>query len=78
VQCTCTLPTKQNEGYSEGCRRDSELKGHFAFTFAASWYHPTEEDIYFITGLSRRGEDFPQFPDVPVGVAAESQLMYSQ
>jgi hypothetical protein len=42
------------------------------------WYHPTEEDIYFITGLSRRGEDFPQFLDVPVGVAAESQLAYSQ
>jgi hypothetical protein len=42
------------------------------------WYHPTEEDIYFITGLSRRGEDFPQFPDVPVGVSTESQLMYSQ
>jgi hypothetical protein len=42
------------------------------------WYHPTKEDIYFITGLSRRGEDFPQFPDVPVGVAAESHLAYSQ
>jgi hypothetical protein len=42
------------------------------------WYHPTEEDIYFITRLSRRGEDFPQLPDVPVGVAAENQLMYSQ
>jgi hypothetical protein len=42
------------------------------------WYHPTEEDIYFITGLSRRGEDFPQFHDVPMGVAAESQLSYSQ
>jgi hypothetical protein len=23
------------------------------------WYHPTEEDIYFITELSRTGEDFP-------------------
>lgn len=23
------------------------------------WYQPTEEDIYFITGLSKRGEDFP-------------------
>jgi hypothetical protein len=41
------------------------------------WYHLTKEDIYFITGLSRRGEDFSQFPDVPVGVVAESQLMYS-
>jgi hypothetical protein len=33
------------------------------------WYHPTEEDVYFITGLYRRGKDFPQFPDVPVGVS---------
>jgi hypothetical protein len=23
------------------------------------WYHPTEEDVYFIIGLSRSGEDFP-------------------
>lgn len=23
------------------------------------WYQPTEEDIYFITGLSRRAKDFP-------------------
>jgi hypothetical protein len=42
------------------------------------WYHPTKEDIYFITRISRRGKDFPQFPDVPVGVATESKLMYSQ
>ena len=26
-----------------------------------SWYHPME-DIYFIIGLSRRGDDWPQFP----------------
>jgi hypothetical protein len=32
------------------------------------WYHPTEEDVYFITWLSRRGEDFPQFPELPHGV----------
>ena len=42
------------------------------------WYHPTEEDVYFITGLSRRGEDFTQFSDISVGVVTESQLMYSQ
>jgi hypothetical protein len=42
------------------------------------WYHPTKEDIYFITGLSRRGEYFPQFPYVPVGVSPKSQVMYSQ
>ena len=34
------------------------------------WYHPTEEDIYFIIGISRRGEYFLFFPNFPVGVAA--------
>jgi hypothetical protein len=33
-------------------------------------YHPTKEDIYFITGLSRKGEDFLQFLDVPIGGVA--------
>ena len=42
------------------------------------WYQPTEEDIYFITSLSRRGEDFPQFLYVPIGCVIGSQLMYSQ
>ena len=42
------------------------------------WYTPTEEDIYFITGLSRRGVDFPSFPNVPAGCVAGSQLVYSQ
>ena len=42
------------------------------------WYTPIEEDIYFITGLSRRGMDFPSFPDVPTGFVAGSQLVYSQ
>jgi hypothetical protein len=42
------------------------------------WYHPMEEDVYFITGLSRRGEDWPQFPDLPPGVAGETQLAYVQ
>ena len=42
------------------------------------WYTPTEEDIYFITGLSRRGVDFPSFPEVPIGYAARIQLVYSQ
>jgi hypothetical protein len=54
--------------------------GYLSTTFRVGpdqWYHPTEEDMYFITGISRRGEDFPQFLDVPVGVAIESQLMYS-
>jgi hypothetical protein len=37
-----------------------------------------EEDVYFITGLSRRGEDFPQFPELPHGVAGETQLAYVQ
>jgi hypothetical protein len=42
------------------------------------WYHPTEEDVYFITGLSRRGEYFPHFPVLPPGVAGETQLAYVQ
>ena len=42
------------------------------------WYVPTEEDIYFIIGISRRGVDFPSFPEVPVGYATRSQLVYSQ
>jgi hypothetical protein len=37
-----------------------------------------EEDVYFITGLSRRGEVWPQFPDLPPGVAGETQLAYVQ
>jgi hypothetical protein len=40
------------------------------------WYQPMEEDVYFITGLSRRGEVWPQFPDLPPGVAGETQLAY--
>lgn len=42
------------------------------------WYRPSEEDIYFITGLSRRGEYFPKFPNVPHGVVVEIQLVYPQ
>jgi len=42
------------------------------------WYRPTKEDIYFITGLSRRGEYFHLFPDIPHGVAAKIQLAYTQ
>ena len=72
----------------------TSLKGHFGFlvhlirrwdvhqhAFHVSlyqWYHLTKEDIYFIIELSRRGEDFPQFLDVPVGVSTKIQLMYSQ
>jgi hypothetical protein len=35
-----------------------------------------EEDFYFITRLSRRGEDFPQFLELPHGVLEETQLAY--
>ena len=42
------------------------------------WYTPTEKEIYFITGLSRRGVDFSSFPDMPAGCVAGSQLVYSQ
>lgn len=42
------------------------------------WYRPTEEHIHFITDLSRRGEDFSQFLDVPHVVVTEIQLTYTQ
>ena len=42
------------------------------------WYRPTKEEIYFNIGLCRRREDFPQFPDVPHGVATEIHLTYTQ
>ena len=42
------------------------------------WYTPTKEDIYFITGLLRRGVDFPSFPEVLVGYAKRIQLVYSK
>ena len=42
------------------------------------WYRPTEKDIYFITGLSRRGVDFPSFPEALVGYVVGSELVYSQ
>ena len=42
------------------------------------WYQPCKDYIYFITSLSKRGEDFTQFFYVPLGVAIEIQLIYSQ
>ena len=42
------------------------------------WYTPTKDDIYFITGLSRRGVNFPSFPDMPASCVAGIQLVYSQ
>ena len=44
----------------------------------SQWYTPTQEDIYFITELLRKGVDFPSFPEVLVGCVARSQLVYSQ
>jgi hypothetical protein len=34
-------------------------------------YHPIEEDVYFITGFSRRGVYFPHFPMLYLGVVGE-------
>ena len=34
--------------------------------------------MYFFTRLSRRGEDWPQFLDLPTSVVAETQLIYVQ
>ena len=42
------------------------------------WFRPTREDIYFITGLSRIGEDFSYFPEVTTRVVASTQLVYVQ
>lgn len=42
------------------------------------WYQPAKEEFYFITSLSKRGYDFPQFPYVPLSVSIDSQLIYSQ
>lgn len=52
---------------------------HQAFRVGPNlWYQPTEEDIYFITQLSRRGEDFPHFLDLPLTVAEEGHITYVQ
>jgi hypothetical protein len=37
-----------------------------------------EGGFFFINGLSRRGEVWPQFPDLPLGVAEHGQLVYVQ
>jgi hypothetical protein len=42
------------------------------------WYHPMEEDVYFITGFSRRGVYFIHFPTLSLGVVGETQLAYVQ
>ena len=63
----------------------TSLRGNFAFlqqlirrwdhveqAFMVSidlWYRPMEQDIYFITWLFKRGEDWTQFPKLPIGVA---------
>jgi hypothetical protein len=67
---------------------DTSLKGHYGLLVHLihqwdvhrqdlcvgpdQWYDPTEEDMYFITRIFTRGEYFPQFPDVPIGVYAKS------
>lgn len=37
-----------------------------------------KEDIYFITELSGREENWPQFPELPIGIVEEMQLIYVQ
>jgi hypothetical protein len=37
-----------------------------------TWYHPTKEDGYFITGLSRMGVCFTHFPVLPPGAAGDT------
>ena len=43
-----------------------------------SWYWHMEEDIYFITKLSRRGEVFPQLAKLNIIISLETQLIYAQ
>jgi hypothetical protein len=69
----------RNVGLLKYYEEATSLKGHSGFLVqlirrwdvhrralcgSDQWYQPTKEDIYFIIGLSRRGEYFPQFPDV--------------
>jgi hypothetical protein len=37
-----------------------------------------EKDLYFITKLSRRGEDWPQFHEIPIGILGDTQFIYVQ
>ena len=58
------------------CHQDH---GQYAFKVVLdSWYHPTKNYMYFITMPSRREEDWPQFLQLPINVAAEMQLIYFQ
>ena len=41
------------------------------------WYQPTKKKIYFITGMSRRGEDFSHFLDQPPDIAGEGKITYT-
>lgn len=53
--------------------------GQQAFKFSNdSWYQPTKEDMYYITGLARRGENQPWFPKLPINFSAETQMIYVQ
>jgi hypothetical protein len=65
----------RNVGLLKYYEEATSMKGNFAFLrqLICQWdahqqafrfgphqlYHPNEEDIYFITRLSRRGKDFP-------------------
>lgn len=84
----------RNVGLYKYYEEAQSLKGHFGLlvplisrwdvrrqafrVYPGMWYRHTEEDIYFITVLSRKGDYFPQFPDVALSVAVDSQLIYSQ
>ena len=43
-----------------------------------SWYLPMDEDIHFVIGLSRKGEDWSQFPELVVNIATKMKLIYVQ
>jgi hypothetical protein len=91
---TTTHVLLRNVGLLKYYEEATSLKGHYgllvqlihrwdvhrhAFCVGLDqWYHPTEEDMYFITGLSGEGRIFPSSLMSQVGVATEIQLMYSQ
>ena len=43
-----------------------------------SWYQPIEEDMYCITRLSRKGEDWTQFHELPIDIATHTHMVYVQ
>jgi len=50
---------KKNYAFLEQLIHQWDAHKHAFKVSPHQWYHSTEEAIYFITGLSKRGKDFP-------------------